>query len=71
MHSVERVRVCAVYIFVVLKMFCCVGNIARIDAMAYVGPKLDVFLATSWRRFCVLIEFRTQARCPCQKVSIL
>ena len=54
LYSVEHVCVCAVYVFVVLKMFRCVGNIAGIDEMALAGPVLEDLLATFWQRFCFL-----------------
>ena len=48
-------------VFVVLKMFYCVGNIVESDSMACVGPSVDDLLATFWQRaFCCFFKMGKQ-----------
>ena len=54
LSSIEHVCVSAVYVFVVLKICCCVGNTAGVHARAFAGPLIDDLLETFWQRFVCL-----------------
>ena len=61
--SVEHVCACAVYVFVLFKILCYVGNIAGIQAMARAGPSVDDLLATFWQRFLCFFGKVKETQC--------